>query len=188
MNVKVFALLLTLGFAPALVAAQTSSPPPAAPAASPAAPARMSPELMRAHMAAFRRFHEQLATIHRAFVGRVLGELAVATTPDRRYAVSRIDAILTTSEKDAIFAAQRSAMEQMRAQMQQMRAQMQSQAGGMQGRVVAMHAGTMGEHEHRRHAPDAGAALLRGLLPGPPMMQMMMMMRMHAHPMAPAQP
>lgn len=199
MNVKTFALLLTLGFAPVLVAAQTSNPPPCAPSATPAAaPMRMSPQLMQEHMAAFRRFHQQAETIHRAtrakmlaaltpahraFVGRVLGLLAVATTPNQRAAVQRVDAVLTASEKDAILAAQRSEMEQMhaqmqqmRTQMQQMRAQMQSQMGTARGTVTTMHAGEMGEHRHAHHAPDAGAALLRGLLPGHAQMMGMMMM------------
>lgn len=198
MSARVLALFLTLAAAPAFVAAQSQPPaPPAAPAAAPAPPVnpggpmQWSPEqlrahmqAMRAHMEAVRHLHEQaraqmlasLSYAHRAAIARIVGNLAISPNPDPRAAAREIDGVLSSSERQAILAAQSSEMQRMRAMMEQMRAQMQQAHAHMQQWMQRMHQGIQQMHQgmqqmhqamqqrHHRHTPTAGGILLRSLL------------------------
>ena len=165
---KVLALFLTLAAAPAFAAAQ--SQPPAPPAAAPAPSANPGGPMMRAHMDAVRHLRNQaraqmlgsLSYAHRAAIARIVGNLAISTNPDPRAAAREIDGVLSSSERQAILAAQSSEMQRMRAMMEQMRAQMQQAHAHMQQWMQRMHQGMQRMHHH--HTPTAGGILLRSLL------------------------
>lgn len=144
-------LWLALAFAlvalPVAASADDSSAPPAPPA-PPAAgaagvPGRpaMTPAQRQAMFKAFNDFrtketvlHKQLRTqiigalspAHRSAVAQAIGEMAVSASPDEDATAKRIDAILSSSERQAILSANTSFYDQSRALMQQMRSQVAS--------------------------------------------------------------
>lgn len=187
MKIKLLALVLSLGMVPALAVAQTAPPPPAVNPGGPMqTPSPQMRQMMRAHMAAMRQMQQTmerseraararmlaaLSAAHRLAVAHIVGELAIAPSPDPRAAARQIDSVLSASERAAVLAAGRAEMEAMRAQMQAMRARMQAQMAQMHGQMQQMHGQMMqwhgrATHEHGHRTPDAGRVLLHALLPG----------------------
>jgi hypothetical protein len=115
-------LVLTLAFAvPAVAFAQQD------PGNSP------SPQMhqrMRADFQQMRKLHEQyraqvlgaLTPAHKQLLASVVGQLAIAASPDPRAAAAKLDAALSSGEKTAIINADQQFRSAMRTQMQQMRA------------------------------------------------------------------
>lgn len=201
MNSKAFLLFLALASAPLLALAQTPSPAPAttAPASPmPAGPMRFTPAQMRAHMQAFRGFHEQaervhkaararmlavLTPAHRALLARLVGNLAIATNPDPRATARELDTALSTRERQAVLDAGHSEMQEMHALMERMRSQMQTKGAAIEGHGMMQGGGMMARTHCERHTPDAGFVLLHGVMPGHPPMMMMRSMKLRTeHP------
>lgn len=184
MTTKVLVLLLALGFLPIAASAQTMPPPAPAETAAPAAPPAMNPggpmhltpAQRREMMTNLRRFREQaerirrttrarmlaaLSAAHRALLARLVGDLAVSSSPNPRAVAHELDAALYASERSAILAASRAQMAQMRALGDEMRAQVESTmphpANG-HGKRMWVQRGMMMRHHH---TPDAGEILLR---------------------------
>jgi hypothetical protein len=105
--------LLTI---PGIALAQTASPMP--PCAPPADATTQKPDMskMRAMMKQTETLHKAertsmlaaLSPAHRAYLASVVGQLAIAANPDPKAAAAQIDAKLSTSERSAILAAQKS--------------------------------------------------------------------------------
>lgn len=100
-----------------------------------------------------------LTPAHRTLLSNVVGQLAVAPTPDVRAAARQLDSALSPSEKQAILNAQTSERTQMQSAMQQMRAQMPPPPGGTQRRPMMYGQERQGGGERR--TPSAGIVLLR---------------------------
>lgn len=98
-----------------------------------------------------------LTPAHRTLLSNVVGQLAVATTPDFRSAVQQLDSALSSSEKQAILTAQSNERSQMQRAFEQMRAQMPPPSGGARRQPLTMGGPGGG---HGRRAPDAGFVLL----------------------------
>jgi hypothetical protein len=109
-----------------------------------------------------------LSAQHRSLLAQVVGNLAIAQTPDVSAAAKKLDGSLTAAESKAILDAQSALDAQIRQIMDAARQQNGGQSdGGMRPR------GGMGGGSDQ--APDAGMALLRAAVPpmGPPMMMRM---------------
>lgn len=164
---------------------------------------------MQAHMAQMKASMKQLETLHhalrasmlaalspahRAYLGSVIGNLAIASKPDFKAAAAALDAKLSASEKSAILAAHTKFQAQMKTAMASMRQAMPHPSSpNPGGQIVVMHtaAGSDNDVDHH-HAPTAGGLLLELAGPGMmdhPMMTMMIRrdhMMPHSHPMMPA--
>jgi hypothetical protein len=193
MSSKAIALFLALAFAPAFAAAQSASPS--------ASPPMMSSGQMRAHMQIFRQFHDRaehlhasaraamlgaLSAAHRALLARIVGDLAVASHPNRDAAAQQLDAALSAREKHVILTEASYVKTQMHALVEHMRSQMMSTMTREQRQqVVTMHGRmdggmAMGMRERHHETPDAGEILLRmATNDHPPMMQFMMVHHPH---------
>jgi hypothetical protein len=193
---KYYLGLFSLAFVlqPVAALAHDASPAPAPPALSaPAGPnrgaffermrenrARMEQMLVRSRA----QILGALTPAHRALLGRLVGELAVAPNPDPRAATRQLDAALSASERQAVISAADNAREQIRSFMQEQRgawrgwrspngpapgagatapapgAANASPPGGMGYAPPPGGPGGPMREEHRRMTPDAGRILL----------------------------
>lgn len=174
------ALALALFAFPAAAWADTSTPAPA----PPGHPA-MTPAQRQAMFKTFSEFrtkeialHKQLrsqilgaiSSAHRSAIAQAIGDLAVSASPDPAAAARRIDAVLSSGERQAITSAQNSFAGQNRALMQQMRSQMASEMPSPPpGAMHPMHAGA----GMSRMSNDAGTVVLMVLSHSEPMGMMM---------------
>ncbi len=125
---KLLILFAMLASIPALVLAQATPPP--APAATFAPWSRPDFGAMRQAMQQQETLHKQfrakvLAAItpaHRNLLASVIGQMAIAASPDPRIAIQKLDAALSSAEKQAIVHAAQAFMSQQRALRQQMMA------------------------------------------------------------------
>ena len=151
----------------------------AAPTLAQSPPARPTPNpQMRQQFQAMRQQMDQIHTqersqmlgaltpAHRQLLATIAGELATSATPDYQGAASRLDAALSSSEKQAILSASQSARDQMRSQMQTMRQQMSQNGGPPPGSGGPMMMGPPGGPEGARKPPSAGEILLRTAMSG----------------------
>lgn len=95
-----------------------------------------------------------LTPAHRALLASVAGQLATSTNPDFKGAANRLDAALSSGEKQAILTAAQNARNQQRSLMQQVRARFSPPPGAP--RPPRNFAG-----RRTHHAPDPGMLLLR---------------------------
>ncbi len=144
---KLLVLFTLLASIPVLVFAQAQPPP------GPGGTPWPRPDFgaMRQNMQQLQTLHNQfrakvlgaLTPAHRTLLASVAGQLAISTSPDRKAAIQKLDAALTSGEKQAILNAAQSFMTQVRALFEQ--SSPRPRPGGM---------------ERARHAPDAGELLL----------------------------
>ncbi|HTV73875.1 MAG TPA: hypothetical protein VME66_09240 [Candidatus Acidoferrales bacterium] len=168
---RLSALMALTALFPLAAAAQDASPPPPPPDAPPpppppdGGPPHGPPSAAeRAKFEAMRQRFEQLhheiradvlgvlTPAQRGLLAQVVGDLALAPAPDVKGAISRLDAALSTSQKEAILNAVKTDMESMRAQMPH------RPHPGFSPRPDLRR--TQG-FQHHHHAPDAGEVLLR---------------------------
>jgi hypothetical protein len=146
-------------------------PPPYGPMPSPNPQMRQEFEAAHKQM---QQIHAQersqvlgaLTPAHLKLLGTVAAELATSTTPDYRGAAQRLDAALSSSEKQTIVSAAQNARQQMRAQMQTMRQQMSQMSGRPNPGGPMIPAGPGGEPQRERRTPSAGEILLRVAMGG----------------------
>ena len=188
-----FALALALVAFPATALADdpsTAAGPPGRPALTPAqrqAMYKTFSEFRSKEMALHKQLRSQLlgalSPAHRSAVGQVIGDLAVSASPDPGAAAKRIDAVLSSGERQAILAAHSSFAEQSRSLMEQMRSQIASTMPSPGPGAARPHPAMMG---HNTMTVDAGTLLLTTL--GHPERMELMMMRgfgMHGGPGGP---
>jgi hypothetical protein len=167
---KLLVLFTLLAAVPALVFAQAQPPPPGA---SGAPWPRPDFGRMRQNMQQQEAMHKQfrakilgtLTPAHRNLLASIAGQLAVSTNPDPKAAIQKLDAALSSGEKQAILSAAQSFMSQQRAMREQAFAKMRAANPNMPSprpRPSGM--------QHTRRAPDAGALLLMVATGGPGMM------------------
>lgn len=129
---------------------------------------QMHQQFAQMHQQARAQMLAALTPQHRAFVGNVVSQLAVAVTPNRQAAAAQIDAALTPSEKQSILNIHTTLKNNARGMMTAQRARFEApmspdQRAAMQSR----HAGERGGWESReRVAQDPGEILLRTLFGG----------------------
>jgi hypothetical protein len=82
---------------------------------------QMHRQMMQIHQRARTTILAALTPEHKALLAQVVGQLAIANTPDVDAAAARLDAALSSGEKQAILNAARTAHSQMRGAMQAMR-------------------------------------------------------------------
>ncbi|HEX5274573.1 MAG TPA: hypothetical protein VFW34_04795 [Candidatus Rubrimentiphilum sp.] len=156
---KLLTLLALLALVPAFAFAQSQPPPGPGGAPWP----RPDSAAMRQNMQQGQAMHKQfranvlgaLTPAHRNLLASIAGQLAVSTNPDRKAAVQKLDAALSSGEKQAILNAAQSFMSQRRAMREQAIAKMRAANPNMPSprpRPSGM--------ERRKHTPDAGALLL----------------------------
>jgi hypothetical protein len=166
---KLLLLFSLLAFVPAFAFAQAQPPP--GPGGAPW-PGRDSGQ-MRQNMQQIAAMHKQfrakilgaLTPAHRNLLASLAGQLAVSTSPDPKAAIQKLDAALTSGEKQAILNAAQSFMSQQRAMREQAIAKMRAANPNMPSprpRPSGM--------ERVRHTPDAGALLFMIATGGPGMM------------------
>jgi hypothetical protein len=167
---KLLVLFSLLAFVPAFALAQAQPPPGAGGAPW---PPRDSGQ-MRQNMQRMETLHKQfrakvlgaLTPAHRNLLASLAGQLAVSTSPDPKAAIAKLDAALTSGEKQAILNAAQSFMSQQRAMREQAIAKMRAANPNMPSprpRPSGM--------ERVRHTPDAGALLFMIATGGPGMME-----------------
>lgn len=156
---KLLVLFALLAAVPALVFAQAQPP---APGPSGAPWTRLDFGAMRASMQQQEALHKQmrakilgvLTPAHRNLLASLVGQLAISANPDPRAVIQKLDAALSSGEKQAILNAAQSFMTQERAFHQQMMAKFRAANPNMPS-PRPMPSG--GERMHR--TPDAGALL-----------------------------
>lgn len=157
---KLLVLFTLLASVPALVFAQ-AQPPPMGPGAAPWP--HPDAGMMRQNMQQMQTLHKQfrakvlgaLTPAHRSLLASVAGQLAISTSPDPKAAIQKLDAALTSGEKQAILDAAQSFMSQQRALREQAMAKMRAANPNMPSprpRPSGM--------ERLQRTPDAGALLL----------------------------
>jgi hypothetical protein len=128
---------------------------------------------MRQNMQQMETLHKQfrakvlgsLTPAHRSLLASIAGQLAVSTNPDPKAAIQKLDAALSSGEKQAILNAAQSFMSQQRAMFEQSLAKMRAANPNMPSprpRASGM--------QRTRRTPDAGALLLMIATGGPGMM------------------
>ncbi len=124
----------------------------------------MHQQLDDIHAQARAQMLDALTPAHRQLLATIAGELATSSTPDYRGAAARLDAALSSSEKQAILSASQSARDKMRSAMQSARERMSQNGGPPMGPDERM--GPPGGPLHTRHTPSAGEILLRTAMGG----------------------
>lgn len=162
------ALLLALG-ASAPAFAQT--PPPTPNAGQRQEFRQMRQQMEQIHKQARAEILGALTPAHKSLLATVAGQLATSVNPDYNAAAQRLDAALSSGEKQKIVAAAQSAMAKARAAMEAMRAQMPQEPGGPMMRAGGMGMGPHGAQESKRMT-DAGWILLHMTAAGGPGMHM----------------
>lgn len=154
---KLLVLFTLLASVPVLVFAQAQPPPGGAPWPRPDA------GQMRQNMQQMQALHQQfrakvlgaLTPAHRNLLASIAGQLAVSANPDSKAAVAKLDAALSSSEKQAILNAAQSFMSQQRSMREQAIAKMRAANPNMPSprpRPSGM--------ERMKRTPDAGRLLL----------------------------
>lgn len=160
-----------------------AQPIPGGPGAAPPAPMGSPPSNVqrRAMRDAMMKVHAQMTALHqqtrtqmlaaltpahRAQLATIVGQLAVATKPNRRAAAQQLDTMLSASEKQKIVSLANTERTQMRSTMQAAQAQMEANMpADMKARMAqrrAQFAQGQGQRPpRRRRAPTAGSILLR---------------------------
>ena len=106
-----------------------------------------------------------LSAAHRAAIANIIGQLAIAPTPNRRAAEAQIDALLSNGEKQSVLNVEATERTNSRTMMESMCAQFEASAtpeerAKMQAREAARQSrGTM--NDRPKMTPDAGRTLLR---------------------------
>ncbi|MGC2242779.1 MAG: hypothetical protein WBA06_04050 [Candidatus Aquilonibacter sp.] len=128
------------------------------------APGSPSPmrQAMHANMQQMMKLHQQfraqllgaLTPAHKQLYATVVGNLAIAASPDPRAAVKQLDAALSTSEKTAILNANTQFMTAMKSMRQQMMANHPWPSPSGSPWPKRSHG------QRKPHTPDAGAILL----------------------------
>ena len=157
---KLLILFAMLAAIPAFVLAQGASPMP--PAASGTPWPRPDFQVIRQSMQQQEAMHKQfrakvlgvLTPAHRNQLASVIGQLAIAASPDPRGAIKKIDAFLSSGEKQAILNAAQTFMTQERAQREAMMAKFRAANPNFPS-PHPMRSGAPKE----RHTGDAGALL-----------------------------
>jgi len=153
---KLLILFAMLAAIPALVLAQGAPPMPPGPSGAPWP--RPDFQMMRQNMQQMEAMHKQfrakvlglLTPAHRNQLASVIGQLAIAASPDPRGAINKIDAFLSSGEKQAILNAAQTFMTQQRAQREAMMAKFRAANPNLPS-PHPMRSGAMKE----RHAGDA---------------------------------
>ena len=156
---KLLSLFALLALVPAFAFAQAQPPP--GPAGGPWN--RPDSGAMRQNMQQMQAMHKQfrakvlgaLTPAHRNLLASIAGQLAVSANPDPKGAIQKLDAALTSGEKQAILNAAQSFMSQQRTMREQAIAKMRAANPNMPSprpRPSGM--------QRTRRAPDAGALLL----------------------------
>jgi hypothetical protein len=140
--------------------AQTPAPGPTPNAAMRQQFRQMRTQMQQIHSAERSQMLQALTPSHRQLLASIAGQLATSATPDYRAAVQRLDGALTSSEKQAILAAAQSARSKQRSLFESMRSQFEQSHPNMHVRRMEPSSGM------HRHAPDAGAMLLRTMTGG----------------------
>jgi hypothetical protein len=166
---KLLVLFALLAAIPVVSFAQTQ-PPPGAPPME-----RRERGMMRPDMSQMMALHKQfrakvLAAItpaHRNLLASLVGQLAISSNPDPRGAIAKLDAALSSGEKQAILSAAQSFRSQMRAAREAAMAKLRAANPNMPS-PRPMPSGMQRE----RRTPDAGALLFMIVAggPGPGMM------------------
>ncbi len=165
---KLLTLFALLALVPVLAFAQARPPGPGG------APwPRPDSTQMRQNMQQIDAMHKQfrakilgaLTPAHRNLLASIAGQLAVSTNPDPKAAIQKLDAALTSGEKQAILNSAQSFMSQQRAMREQAFAKMRAANPNMPS-PRPRPSGMM----RTRRAPDAGALLLMVATGGPGMM------------------
>jgi hypothetical protein len=166
MRKVLLALSLALTFLPVAALADDNNnlPPPPTDAQQ-----QQMFKTMETFHAKMEQLHQQMRTqilgsltaAHREAVANIVGQLAIATTPNPQAAAKQLDAILSQSEQQRILATHESFKAQMKALHEQLRAQMESQmpGGGPSGHPMTRKY----EMNHPEQANDAGSILLKTL-------------------------
>jgi len=155
---KLLVLFTLLAAVPALVFAQAQPPGPGG-----AMWPRPDAGQMRQNMQQMEALHKQfranvlgaLTPAHRTLLASIAGQLAVSTNPDPKAAAAKLDAALSSGEKQAILNAAQSFMSQQRSMREQAIAKMRAANPNMPSprpRESGM--------ERPKHTPDAGRLLL----------------------------
>jgi Spy/CpxP family protein refolding chaperone len=141
-------------------------------------------QMMQIRQQARQQMLAALTPAHRQLLANVVGQLAIAPTPDRRAAARKLDAALSPTEAHAVLAAELSARNQSRSLMQTARAQFEASLTPDQKAAMAAReanrpkwqGGGPGQEpgqgpwqgRGRMHrTPDAGRTLLEVALGGP---------------------
>ncbi|HLI97325.1 MAG TPA: hypothetical protein VKT72_14750 [Candidatus Baltobacteraceae bacterium] len=157
---------LTLTAVPAV--AQVAPPPPGMPnAAMRQRFDQMRQRMEHVHQTARAAMLNALTPAHKALLAQIAGQLATATAPDFDAAAARLNAALSSGEKQAIMNAAQTVHTQMQSEMESMRSAMPSPPPGAGGHMMMMRV-------HRNEPHDAGHILLFMTLSAP---QLTMMMR-----------
>lgn len=116
-------------------------------------------DMMKAHEAFRRQVLAALTPAHRQLLATVVGQLAVSDKPDHKAAAAKLDAALSSNEKQAILAAHAQMMTQMEAQMKaQHEKMMQAWQSAHPNATPWPKHSPHGEHGPR--TPDPGMILL----------------------------
>ena len=152
---KLLILFAMLAAIPALVLAQAASPMP---------PGLQNMQQQRAmHKQLRAKVLGALTPAHRNQLAAVIGQLAIAASPDPRAAIKKIDAFLSSGEKQAILSAAQAFMSQQRAQREAMMAKFRAANPNFPS-PHPMRSGEMKE----RHTGDAGELLFMLVTGGAP--------------------
>jgi hypothetical protein len=158
MKRAVATLSLALLVMPALALADDGPPPPAGPEVSTqntqmhAEMRQMRAQMEQLHLQARTQILQSLTPAHRQLLANVVGQLAIAATPDREAAARQLNAALSQGEQQSIVRIHESLHTQMKAMMASMRSQMESMHSQMQG---TMPGGEPQTHPDLRTAPGA---------------------------------
>ena len=187
---KHFAFISAAAFAAAMTAPALAQEPPApGPPPTPNSEMRQQMESTHKQMEQIRMQERSqmlgsLTPAHRQLLATLAGQLATSTTPDYKGAAARLDAALSSNEKQTILSASQAARQKMRAQMESMRTSMESMGGpppGAPGHPPMMGTTTASEPSGAQGSPSAGAVLLRVAMSGGMDMHMQASMRID-HP------
>jgi hypothetical protein len=166
---KLLVLFSLLAFVPAFAFAQAQPPPGGSAAPWPRPDFGQMRQNMQQQEAMHKQFRAKilgtLTPAHRNLLASVAGQLAVSANPDPKAAIAKLDAALSSGEKQAILNAAQSFMSQQRAMREQAIAKMRAANPSMPSprpRPSGM--------QRMRRTPDAGALLLMIATGGPGMM------------------
>jgi hypothetical protein len=152
---KLSALVLTILFAaPSMALAQQGPPPDGGHPGMMRGGPEMK-QMMQEHQAFRHQVLAALTPAHKELLANVAGQLAVADKPDYKAAAAKLDAALSSGEKQTILAAQSQMMAQMKAQWEQMKTAWASAHPGETPRPQRSP-----RPEHSPRTPDAGMVLL----------------------------
>lgn len=174
MKALVYPLLLAGMLVPAMALAdQPDGPPPMqAPTAAMEATHQRMEQL---HQQARSQILAALSPAHKQLLARIVGELAIAPTPDVDSAARELNAALTPAESQSILKTANAAHQAMRAAMESARAQMEKSEPAENGAKVVKDVEFHGMAP--KHAEDAGHILLMLASPGPGMGDRVMIMK-----------